>query len=141
MAVKVDQHERGYVPFRSTVVRESRYHDKAQVDYYEAFIYGTNYDVDDPNVVAGTRLFGTQTGGLTACRTCQRQPLLIRKAWTGSVKACCPCGRGRSASRPDYFSPFFEHAHGYCTAGPLSAEAGAGTRRITVLEPIPIPVS
>ena len=112
MAVKVDQHERGYVPFRSTVVRESRYHDKAQVDYYEAFIYGTNYDVDDPNVVAGTRLFGRNRWP-DGVPNLPAAALAYTQSMDGLSKSLLPVWARALGLEADYFSPFFEHAHGY----------------------------
>ncbi len=112
LAVQVDQHERGYLPFRSTVVRESRYHDKAQIDFYEAFNYGTEYADDDPEVIAGTRLFGRNrwpdgAPGLPAAALAYTDHLdrlgrSLLPLWTEAL--------GLEA---DYFAPYFTEAHGY----------------------------
>lgn len=112
LAVQVDQHERGYLPFRSTVVRESRYHDKAQVDNYEAFNYGTEYAEDHLEVIAGTRLFGRnrwpgEAPGLPAAA------LAYSAALDGLGKSLLPLWAEALGLDGNYFSPFFEHAHGY----------------------------
>jgi isopenicillin N synthase-like dioxygenase len=112
LAVQVDQHERGYLPFRSTVVRESRYHNKAQVDNYEAFNYGTDYAEDDPGVIAGARLFGRNhwpdgAPGLPAAA------LAYMDAMAALGESLLPLWAEAFGLDADYFTPFFENAHGY----------------------------
>jgi isopenicillin N synthase-like dioxygenase len=112
MAVKIDQHERGYLPFRSTVVRESRYHDKVQVDYYEAFNYGTNYDENDANVIAGTRLYGRNRWP-DGVPDLPAAALAYSDCMDRLGRSLLPLWAQAFDLAPDYFSPFFEHAHGY----------------------------
>ena len=112
LALAIDQHERGYLPFRSTVVRQSRYHDKPQVDYYEAFNFGTDYGDDNPGVIAGTRLFGRNrwpedvpglpAAALAYLAVMQRLGTRLLPLWAQALGLA-----------PDYFAPFFTNPHGY----------------------------
>lgn len=111
-AVKVDQHERGYLPFRSTVVRESRYHDKAQIDFYEAFNFGTDYADDDPQVIAGTRLFG-QNRWPHGAPDLPAAALAYTDAMAVLGKSLLPLWAQAFDLPADYFAPFFTNAHGY----------------------------
>lgn len=112
LAVQVDQHERGYLPFRSTVVRQSRYHDKAQIDNYEAFNYGTGYAEDDPAVIAGARLFGRNRwpGGAPGLPAAA---LAYSDAMDRLGKSLLPLWAAALGLDADYFSPYFTNAHGY----------------------------
>ncbi len=112
LAVQVDQHERGYLPFRSTVVRQSRYHDKAQIDNYEAFNYGTDYAADDPEVIAGTRLFG-QNRWAEGAPNLPAAALAYTDAMGALGKSLLPLWAEAFDLAPDYFAPFFTNAHGY----------------------------
>jgi len=112
LALAIDQHERGYLPFRSTVVRESRYHDKPQVDFYEAFNFGVDYAADDPNVVAGTRLYGRSRwpDGMPGLPAAGRAYL---HAMERLGRRMLPLWEGALGLPADYFAPFFTNPHGY----------------------------
>ncbi len=112
LEVQVDQHERGYLPFRSTVVRESRYHDKAQIDYYEAFNYGTDYADDDPNVIAGTRLFG-QNRWPDGAPDLPTAALAYSDSMDVLARSLLPLWARALGLERGYFAPFFSNAHGY----------------------------
>ncbi len=112
LALKVDKHERGYLPFRSTVVRKSRYHTEEQIDNYEAFNYGTDYYSNNPHVIAGTRLFGLN-------RWPHNTPMLEDAAlaytneMTNLALKLLPLWAGVFNLPSDYFSPYFSNPHGY----------------------------
>ena len=112
IAVPVDQHERGYLPFRSTKVRHSRYHGGVQSDWYECFNYGPDYPDDHPGVQQGLRLYGSNrwpegVPGLVEAALAFRDDvaalgMLMLPLWA------------RALDLPeDWFAPYFARVHPY----------------------------
>ena len=112
LALKVDKHERGYLPYRSTVVRKSRYHSEEQIDNYEAFNYGTNYHSTNQHVIAGTRLFGTNRWPLNTPRL-EKAALTYTHEMTNLALKMLPLWARVFNLSSDYFSAYFSNPHSY----------------------------
>lgn len=112
LALEIDQHERGYQPLRMTMVRESRYYERPQNDWYESYNFGIEYPLDDPNVVAKKRMYG-------------------RNRWPEGVPSLPPVAAGYLDAMGDmalgllplwaraldlpagFFAPYFDRPHFY----------------------------
>jgi len=112
LTLKVDKHERGYLPFRSTVVRKSRYHTEEQIDNYEAFNYGTDYHPNNPHVISGTRLFGENRWPRSTPRL-ENAALAYTSRMTELALKILPLWAGVFNLSADYFSPYFSNPHSY----------------------------
>ena len=112
LALEIDPHERGYQPLRMTVVRESRYYERPQNDFYESFNFGVDYADNDPNVVARKRMFGRN-----------RWPDGVPDLPSTAMEYLDHMGRLATSLLPvwsralglpdDFFAPYFDRAHFY----------------------------
>ena len=112
LALKVDQHERGYLPFRSTSLRESRYAERVQIDNYEAFNFGTDYDENNPHVKAGKRLFGRNRWPDNSSELAKAS-LNYSKKMTNLALKILPIWARVFNLDTEYFTPFFSKPHCY----------------------------
>jgi isopenicillin N synthase-like dioxygenase len=58
LKIKVNEHQRGYIPPKATIVKHSTYHDNTHLDSNETLVLATEYGADHPGVRAGRRFFG-----------------------------------------------------------------------------------
>jgi isopenicillin N synthase-like dioxygenase len=112
LALEIDPHERGYQPLRMTVVRESRYYERPQNDFYESYNFGVDYADDNPNVIARKRMFGRNRWPASApelpgvaMRYLDRMGALATSflpVWSRALEV-----------PDDFFAPYFSRAHFY----------------------------
>ncbi len=57
LKIKVNEHQRGYVPSKATIVTHSTYEKHTRLDSVECLVLATDYDADDPNVKAGKQFY------------------------------------------------------------------------------------
>jgi isopenicillin N synthase-like dioxygenase len=58
VALKVNEHQRGYIPPKATIVKHSTYHANTRLDSNETLVLATDYPADHPGVRAGRQFFG-----------------------------------------------------------------------------------
>ena len=57
LAIKVNEHQRGYIPSRATIVTHSQYEKHTKLDSVECIVVATDYADDDPNLMAGKQFY------------------------------------------------------------------------------------
>jgi isopenicillin N synthase-like dioxygenase len=111
VALAIDRHERGYTGLNVEVFHDVRLAAKPRNDLNEAFNFGREYAADDPNRIAGRRMYAANrwpdvpgfaeaaTRYLAAMETTSKRLLPV---WATALDL-----------PPDHFAPFFERAHSY----------------------------
>jgi isopenicillin N synthase-like dioxygenase len=110
-ALAIDRHERGYTGLNVEVFHDLRLGDKPRNDLNEAFNFGHEYAANDPNRVAGRRMYAANrwpdvsgfadaaTHYLADMEVCSKRLLPV---WATALDL-----------PPDHFAPWFENAHSY----------------------------
>ena len=57
LKLKVNEHQRGYIPPKATIVKHSTYHDNTRLDGNETLVLATEYPDDHPGLRAGRQFF------------------------------------------------------------------------------------
>lgn len=112
LGLEIDQHERGYQPLRMTMVRESRYYDRPQNDWYESYNFGVDYADDDPNVVARRRMYGRNRWPDSAPGLPPVAARFLAEMGT-MAKSLLPVWGRALELEDDFFDSYFEGAHFY----------------------------
>ncbi len=58
LKLRVNEHQRGYIPPKATIVKHSTYHDNTRLDSNETLVLATEYPEDHPGRRAGRQFFG-----------------------------------------------------------------------------------
>jgi len=112
LKIKINEHQRGFVPSKATIVTHSTYEKHTKLDSVECLVLATEYDADDPNVIAGKQFFSQNQwpDGLPGFREAverymdQVKDLGARTLpiWAAALKL-----------EPGFFEPYFEKSYTY----------------------------
>ena len=58
LKLKINEHQRGYIQPKATLVRHSTYNQNTKLDTNETVVFATAYPADDANGRAGKRFYG-----------------------------------------------------------------------------------
>jgi isopenicillin N synthase-like dioxygenase len=110
-SLAIDRHERGYTGLNVEVFHDIRQGEKPRNDLNEAFNFGHEYAADDPNRVAGKRMFAANRWpGVPGFDAAATHYLADMEALS---KRMLPVWATALDLPSDYFAPYFENAHSY----------------------------
>ena len=112
LMIKVDQHQRGYVPSKATIQMHSKYQDKIKPASVECLVLATDYADDDPNVIAGKQFYSQNPwpDGLPGFREAVEHYMSLV---TGLCKKTLPVWAAALDLEPGFFKPYFDKSHCY----------------------------
>ena len=58
MAIRVNEHQRGFIPSKATIVKHSTYEKHTKLDTVECLVLATDYPDGHPESVAGKQFYG-----------------------------------------------------------------------------------
>lgn len=58
LKIKIDQHQRGYIQPKATMIKHSIYHEHSKFDLNETTVFATEFMPDHPQVKAGKQFYG-----------------------------------------------------------------------------------
>ena len=112
MAIKVNEHQRGFIPGKATILTHSKYEKHTKLDTVECLVVATEYDDDDPNVIAGKQFYAKNQwphdlpGFREAVERYMSQVMSI-------CKRTLPVWAVALELEPDFFKPHFEKSYSY----------------------------
>ena len=57
LKIRVNEHQRGFIPGKATILTHSTYSENKKLDSVECFVVATDYPEDDPNTKAGKQFY------------------------------------------------------------------------------------
>jgi isopenicillin N synthase-like dioxygenase len=112
LKIKVDQHQRGYIPAKATIQTHSKYQKSVKPASVECLVLATDYPDNDPNVVAGKQFYAQNQwpADLPGFRE-------TVESYMSQVKDLCkrtlPIWEAALKLEPGFFAPYFENSHCY----------------------------
>ena len=112
LAIKVNQHQRGYIQPKATLIKHSTYSDNKKFDLNATLVMATEYADDDPGVVAGKQFYAKNQwpGNLPGFKE-NVQKYMGRITDVG--KSILPLFALALELEEDYFDPYFENNYTY----------------------------
>lgn len=111
MKFKVNEHQRGYIPSKTTILKHSEYEEHTKTDTVECLVLATDYPDDHPNVKAGKQFYSQNPW-----------PELdgfkeeIMDYWDGIINMCkklLPVWAEALGVEDGFFEPHFEELYSY----------------------------
>ena len=111
MKFKVNEHQRGYIPSKTTILKHSEYEEHTKTDTVECLVLATDYPDDHPNVKAGKQFYSQNPW-----------PELdgfkeeIMDYWDGIINMCkklLPVWAEALEVEDGFFEPHFEELYSY----------------------------
>jgi isopenicillin N synthase-like dioxygenase len=112
MAIKVNEHQRGFIPGKATILTHSKYETHTKLDSVECLVLATEYDDDDPHVRAGKQFYAKNQwpqslpGFHEAVSDYMSRVMDI-------CKRTLPIWDAALELEPGYFEPYFEQSYTY----------------------------
>jgi isopenicillin N synthase-like dioxygenase len=112
MAIKVNEHQRGFIPGKATILTHSTYEKHTKLDTVECLVLASEYDDDDPHVKEGKQFYSKNQWpeGLAGFREAV-------EGYMARVMDICkrtlPVWALALDLRRDYFAPYFENSYTY----------------------------
>jgi isopenicillin N synthase-like dioxygenase len=112
LKIKVNEHQRGYIPPKATIVRHSTYHDNTHLDSNETLVLATEYGADHPGVRAGRRFFGVNPwpANLPGFR---ETVLEFMTAMDALGRSTLPIWAAALGLKEDFFAAYFTDGYTY----------------------------
>ncbi len=112
LKLKVNEHQRGYIPPKATIVKHSTFHDNTRLDGNETLVLATEYGSDHPGVREGRRFFGANPwpDSLPGFR---ETVLEFMAAMDALGRATLPIWSAALGMREDFFDPYFRDGYTY----------------------------
>lgn len=112
LKIRVNEHQRGFIPSKATIVKHSTYEKHTKLDTVECLVLATDYDADHPELKAGKQFYarnpwpegvpGFREAVETYMATIQDLGLRLLPVWA------------RSLDLPaDFFVPYFKEPYSY----------------------------
>jgi isopenicillin N synthase-like dioxygenase len=112
MAIKVNEHQRGFIPGKATIVTHSTYEKHTKLDTVECLVLATEYDKDDPNVKAGKQFY-SQNQWPVGMPDFKNAIEHYMNRVMDICKRTLPVWAVALDLKPDYFNPYFEKSYTY----------------------------
>lgn len=112
LKIKVNDHQRGYIPPRATLVKHSTYNKNTKLDLNATYVLATDYPADHPGVRAGKQFYGANQWpeDLPGFRETAREYM---DAMTGLGKKMLPLFALALDLKEDFFDPYFDDNYTY----------------------------
>ncbi len=112
MAIKVNEHQRGFIPGKATILTHSEYDENTKLDSVECLVVATDFPDDDPNVKAGKQFYSQSQwpANLPGFREAV-EGYMSRVAEV--CKRTLPVWAATLDLKPDFFDPYFENSYTY----------------------------
>jgi isopenicillin N synthase-like dioxygenase len=112
LAIRVNEHQRGFIPSKATIVKHSTYEKHTKLDTVECLVLATDYPADHPESVAGKQFYGKNPWPADLPG--------LREAVTGYMATIEKLGLSllpvwaRALDLPaDFFAPYFREPYCY----------------------------
>lgn len=112
LKIRVNSHQRGYIPAKATIQTHSKYQDKVKPASVECLVLATDYPEDDPNVIAGKQFYSQNQwpDGLPGFRG-------VVEGYMSQVIDLCkqtlPVWAAALDLPQGFFAPYFDKSHCY----------------------------
>lgn len=112
LKIKVNEHQRGYIPSKATIVKHSTYEKHTKLDTVECLVLATDYLEDDPNLLAGKQFYARNPwpDGLPGFREAV-EDYMAQVVALG--KKLLPVWAVALDLEPDFFEPYFRQSYSY----------------------------
>jgi isopenicillin N synthase-like dioxygenase len=112
LAIKVNEHQRGYIPGRATILTHSEYEKHTKLDSVECIVVATDYPDDDPNLVAGKQFYAHNQwpANLPGFRETVEEYMATA---TALCKRLLPVWALALDLDEDFFEPYFDNNYTY----------------------------
>jgi len=112
LKLKVNEHQRGYIPPKATIVKHSTYHDNTRLDSNETLVLATEYPADHPGVRAGRQFFSGNPWpeSLPGFRETVQEYMAAMDALG---RAILPIWAAALGMKEDFFDPYFADGYTY----------------------------
>jgi isopenicillin N synthase-like dioxygenase len=112
LKIKVNQHQRGFIPGKATILTHSTYSENKKLDSVECLVVATDYPDDDPNVIAGKQFYSHNQWpeDLPGFRED------VENYMTKVVNLCnrlLPVWAASLDLDPNFFEPYFRNGYNY----------------------------
>lgn len=112
LAIKVNEHQRGFIPGKATVLTTSKYDKNTKLDSVECLVVATDYPEDHPEAKAGKQFYSQNQW--PASIPDLREEI---ESYMSQVIALCkrllPVWAVALDLKPDFFNPYFEDGYNY----------------------------
>jgi len=112
LKIKVNEHQRGYIPPKATIVAHSTYHDNTRLDSNETLVLATEYAADHPGLLAGRQFFGRNPWPQDLPGF-KETVLEFMTAMDGLGRATLPIWAAALELAEDFFDPYFADGYTY----------------------------
>jgi isopenicillin N synthase-like dioxygenase len=112
MAIKVDQHQRGFIPGKATILTHSKYDKNTKLDSVECLVVATDYPKDHPEAIAGRQFF-SQNQWPSDLPGFQAAVENYMSKVNDLCKSLLPIWAASLDLKPDFFDPYFQKPHNY----------------------------
>lgn len=112
LKIKVNEHQRGFIPGKATILTHSTYSENKKLDSVECLVVATDYPADDPDVIAGKQFYSQNQwpDNLPGFREDVEN-------YMAQVVALCnrllPVWAVSLDLEPDFFEPYFRNGYNY----------------------------
>lgn len=112
LKIRVNEHQRGYIPSKATIVKHSTYETHTKLDTVQCLVVATDYSEDDPNLVAGKQFYARNPWpeGVPGFR--ETVEAYMREVDTLGKKLL-PVWAASLELEPGFFDPYFENPYNY----------------------------
>jgi isopenicillin N synthase-like dioxygenase len=112
LKLKVNDHQRGYIPPRATLVKHSTYNENTKLDLNATYVLATEYAENDPGRMAGKQFYGPNRWpeNLPGFREVAMDYMT---AITGLGKTMLPLWALALELEENFFAPYFENNYTY----------------------------
>lgn len=112
LEIAIDQHQRGYVRPKATLLKHSTYADNTKFDLNATLVIATEYEDDDPGVLAGKQFYAKNQWpeGLPGFK---ETVLDYMHTMTSLGTSMLPLFEVALGLEDGFFAPYFEHNYSY----------------------------
>ena len=112
MAIKVNEHQRGFIPGKATILTHSKYDKNTKLDSVECLVVATDFPKDDPNVIAGKQFY-SQNQWPTNLPGFREGVEHYMSEVIALCKKLLPVWAVSLDLKPDFFEPYFRNSYSY----------------------------
>jgi isopenicillin N synthase-like dioxygenase len=137
LEIRVNQHQRGFIPGKATILTNSVYGENKKLDSVECFVVATDYPDSDPNVQAGKQFYSRNQwpdslpGFQDAVESYMQQVVSL-------CDRLLPVWAVSLGLKEDFFAPYFGNGYNYLriakypqSPNPAEDEQGLGSHADT----------
>jgi isopenicillin N synthase-like dioxygenase len=137
LEIRVNQHQRGFIPGKATILTNSVYGENKKLDSVECFVVATDYPDSDPNVQAGKQFYARNQwpqslpGFQDAVESYMQQVVSL-------CDRLLPVWAVSLGLKQDFFAPYFGNGYNYLriakypqSPNPAEDEQGLGSHADT----------